>query len=177
MSLSDIASIGSLVSGVAVLISLIYLALQVRQAERNQQASIRQGRATRLVDIILATSDPAIVEAMPIGAGGLDTITPTQFGQFIAIYGAFLASAEDTYLQYKEGLLSEAVFVSFAESWRRTLSQPGVRALWALRRKAFEAGFAAYMDGLVAEVPVAHANDFFAAWKAELAREKAEAER
>ena len=45
MSLTDLASIGSLISSVAVLISLIYLALQVRQAEKNQQASIRQGRA------------------------------------------------------------------------------------------------------------------------------------
>jgi hypothetical protein len=31
MSLSDLASLGSFVSGFAVLISLIYLALQVRQ--------------------------------------------------------------------------------------------------------------------------------------------------
>jgi hypothetical protein len=45
MSLTDLASIGSLVSGVAVLVSLIYLSLQVKQAERNQQASIRLGPA------------------------------------------------------------------------------------------------------------------------------------
>ena len=44
MSLSDLASIGSLVSGVAVLGSLIYLALQVRQTDRNQQAAIRHSR-------------------------------------------------------------------------------------------------------------------------------------
>ena len=37
MSLSDVAAIGSLVSGVAVLVSLVYLSLQVKQAERNQQ--------------------------------------------------------------------------------------------------------------------------------------------
>ncbi len=59
-SLTDLASVGSLISSVAVLISLIYLALQVRQAEKNQQASIRQGRATRAVDIILAAGDPAL---------------------------------------------------------------------------------------------------------------------
>ena len=34
MTLSDLASIGSLISGIAVLISLIYLSLQVRQAEK-----------------------------------------------------------------------------------------------------------------------------------------------
>lgn len=173
MSLSDLSSIGSLVSGVAVLISLIYLALQVRQAERNQQASIRQGRATRAVDIILALSDPAVADALPKGSAGATDITLTQFNQFTSMYGAFLASAEDTWLQYREGLLSDAVFESFTESWRMTLSQPGVRALWTMRRKAFEKGFAAFMDKLMDETPVTAPSDAFAAWKAEVAAQRA----
>src|SRR5579862_4809924 len=50
MTLADLASIGSLISGVAVLISLIYLALQVRQAEKNQRALMNQGTAARVSD-------------------------------------------------------------------------------------------------------------------------------
>lgn len=173
MSLSDWSSIGSLVSGVAVLISLIYLALQVRQAERNQQASIRQGRATRVVDIILAAGDPSCADALSKGVAGSADITPTEFGQFTAIYGAFLASAEDTFLQHREGLLSDAVFASFRESWRQTLAQPGVRALWNLRRHGFEAGFAGFMDALMAEAPAPSAGDFIAQWKAGVATQKA----
>jgi hypothetical protein len=172
MSLSDWASIGSLISGVAVLISLIYLALQVRQAERNQQASIRQGRATRVVDIILAAGDPSYANALSKGIAGAVDITPAEFSQFTAIYGAFLASAEDTFLQHKEGLLSEAVFASFRESWRQTLAQPGVRALWRLRRHGFEAGFAAFMDTLMADAPAPVARDFMAMWKAGVETEK-----
>jgi hypothetical protein len=173
MSLSDLAAIASLVSTFAVLISLVYLALQVRQAEKNQQAAIRQGRATRAVDIILAAGDPALAGALPKGTAGAADITAIEFGQFNAIYGAFLASAEDTWLQHKEGLLSEAVFASFSASWRQTLAQPGVRALWTLRRHAFEAGFAAFMDRLMAEAPKAAPADFLGAWKAEAAKEDA----
>jgi hypothetical protein len=173
MTLADLASIGSLVSSIAVLISLIYLALQVRQAERNQQAAIRQGRATRVVDIILAAGEPEYAQAMPKGTVGAADITSVEFGQFAAIYGAFLASAEDTFLQHNERLLSEAVFASFRESWRQTLAQPGVRALWKLRRHGFEAGFVAFMDGLMAEAPAAAATDFFAAWKVEAEAQKA----
>jgi len=173
MSLSDWASIASLVSSVAVFISLIYLGLQVHQAERNQQASIRQGRATRAVDIILAAGEPSCAAALPKGTAGDAAITQAEFGQFTAIYGAFLASAEDTFLQYKEGLLSEAVFASFGESWRQTLAQPGVRALWTLRRHGFEAKFAAFLDKLMADAPPSAASDFLAAWKAEVDAQKA----
>ena len=59
MSLSDLASLGSFVSGIAVLMSLVYLALQVRQTERNQQISIRHSRASRTVQLHLALADPA----------------------------------------------------------------------------------------------------------------------
>jgi ABC-type transport system involved in cytochrome bd biosynthesis fused ATPase/permease subunit len=41
MTLSDLASVGSLVSAVAVVISLVCLASQVRQALRHPQAAIR----------------------------------------------------------------------------------------------------------------------------------------
>src|SRR5271166_5699196 len=54
MSLSDLASLGSFVSGVAVLVSLVYLARQVRQAERNQRALAQQMRATRTSDLLVA---------------------------------------------------------------------------------------------------------------------------
>jgi len=60
MSLSDLASLGSFVSGVAVLISLIYLALQVRQAEKNQRSLMQQGQANRICDLLLRNSDPSL---------------------------------------------------------------------------------------------------------------------
>jgi PEP-CTERM motif len=45
MTLSDLAALGSFISSVAVLVSLIYLALQVRQADKNQRAIVQQERA------------------------------------------------------------------------------------------------------------------------------------
>jgi hypothetical protein len=63
MSLSDLASLGSFVSGFAVLLSLIYLALQVRQTKRNQQIAIRHSRASRIVELQLALADPAVADA------------------------------------------------------------------------------------------------------------------
>jgi hypothetical protein len=63
------------------------------------------------------------------------------------------------------------VFASFTASWRQTLSQPGVRALWTLRRVGFEAGFVKFMDKLMTEAPTAPPGDFLAAWKAQVANE------
>ena len=53
MTLSDLASIGSLVSAAAVLVSLIYLGLQVNQAARNQRAAMVNGISARTSDQLL----------------------------------------------------------------------------------------------------------------------------
>jgi hypothetical protein len=62
MSLSDLASIGSFVSGFAVLVSLIFLYFQLRQIhaqvlqeEKNQQAANRAVRTSRIVEILMGT--------------------------------------------------------------------------------------------------------------------------
>src|SRR5690349_4060192 len=110
MSLSDLASIGSLVSGVAVLVSLVYLSVQVKQAERNQQASIRAARATRIIDLFMGTTEPSMADAVAKGMQDSDDMTDTQIAQFTAYTSARFFNAEDTFYQYREGLLNEFSF-------------------------------------------------------------------
>ena len=50
MALTDIATVSNIVSSAALTISLVYVALQVRQAEKNQRGLMQQGRANRLHD-------------------------------------------------------------------------------------------------------------------------------
>ena len=70
MTLSDLASIGSLLSSIAVLVSLVYLSLQLKQADRNQQAAIRLGRSTRFVEIGIACTEPSLADAIAKGMAG-----------------------------------------------------------------------------------------------------------
>ena len=54
MSLADIAS---LASSAAVLVSLLFLGLQIRQSNRNQRSLMQQGRSTRNVDLLSRLTD------------------------------------------------------------------------------------------------------------------------
>src|SRR5579859_6559562 len=60
MTLSDAASVAGIISSAAVALSLVYLALQVRQAERNQKAMMQQGRADRTTDLMMRIADPLL---------------------------------------------------------------------------------------------------------------------
>src|SRR5215467_2249418 len=124
MSLSDLASLGSFVSGFAVLMSLLYLALQVRQTKRNQQIAIRHSRATRIVELHLALADLAVADAWLHGSGKPQDITQTELSQFINLCRALFFHFEDSFYQREEGLLNDAAFETVVAGARLSSSRP-----------------------------------------------------
>jgi hypothetical protein len=172
MSLSDLASLGSFVNGLAVLISLIYLALQVRQTKRNQQIAIRHTRASRIVELQLALADPGVANAWLHGSGNPQEITPTEISQFINVCRAFFFHFEDSFYQREEGLLNDDAFETVVAGARLSARSPGWRAAWRIARPNFGGRFLDFMDGVVtgsaAEPPVDLSLE---AWKAAFASE------
>jgi hypothetical protein len=170
MSLTDLASLGSFVSAAAVLISLIYLSLQVKQAERNQQASIRATRVTRIVDIHMRLAEPSLSDAMTKAGAGAN-VSDTEVRQFLFYSRARFHNAEDTFNQFQEGLLDQRAFDSLVAGLKSSLSEPGMRAFYRRRRATFANDFVGFVDKLLAETPLVPALDVAAQWRADLAAE------
>jgi hypothetical protein len=173
MSLSDLASIGSLVSGVAVLGSLIYLALQIRQTDRNQQASIRHSRVTRVVDMLLTRADPCVADAWRRGLQSPDEITQTELTQFLLLCRANFFHIEDSFFQHEEGLLNESAYATALAAARALAGSPGWRAAWKATRRQHAGRFGDFMDGLVARTGLEAPNYFPSVdeWRAAYAAE------
>jgi hypothetical protein len=172
MSLSNLAALGSFVSGFAVLISLIYLALQVRQTERNQQISIRHSRASRTVELHLALADPAVADAWLHGLGSPQEITQTELSQFINLCRALFFHFEDSFYQREEGLLNDDAFETVVAGARLLARSPGVRSAWRMARPNFGGRFLDFMDSVVAGSAVEPPVDLsLEAWKVAFASE------
>jgi hypothetical protein len=172
MSLSDLASVGSFVSGFAVLTSLIYLALQVRQTERNQQISIRHSRISRIVELQLALAEPAVADAWLHGLGSPQEITQTEVSQFINLCRALFFHFEDSFYQRGEGLLNDEAFETVVAGVRLMARSPGFRAAWRIARPNFGGRFLDFMDGAVTRSAVEPPVDLsLEAWKAAFASE------
>src|SRR4051812_33092379 len=154
MSLSDLASLGSFVSGLGLLISLVYLALQVRHTKRNQQISIRHSRASRIVQLQLALADPAVANAWLHGSGSPHELTQTELSQFISLCRALFFHFEDSFYQREEGLLNDDAFETVVAGARLSARSPGWRAAWRIARPNFGGRFLNFMDGVAAGSPV-----------------------
>jgi len=173
MSLADLASIGSFISGIAVLISLIYVSVQIRQAKMHQQAAISQGRADRIVTMCFQGGDPAVAEAAAKGYAGAADMTETELAQFHYICRGIFYHYEEVFFQHKQGLANAASYASFQAGAKMMFCEPGWRVQWKQQRPRFVPEFAAVMDKLMAETkPVPHP-DRLATWNAAIAAETA----
>jgi hypothetical protein len=172
MTLSDLASIGSLISGMAVLISLIYLSLQVKQAERNQRALMQQGRADRVSDNCMRMAQPVISEIFRKGRAGDESLPLDEFHQFMMMSRAGFLSGEDSFLQYLSGQLDHAAYRSYVAGVRSMLAAPGLRAIWRLSSQEYGEEYRKFMDGILSETQVAPEPDRLARWVETVRAEK-----
>jgi hypothetical protein len=160
------------------MISLIYLALQVRQTERNQQISIRHSRVSRTVELHLALADPAVADAWLHGSGSPQEITRTEVSQFIHLCRAHFFHFEDSFYQREEGLLNDDAFETVVAGARMLARSPGLRAAWKIARRNFGGRFLDFMDGVVAKSAAEPPVDLsLEAWKVAFASEASAAPR
>jgi len=157
MSLSDMASIGSFVSAIAVLISLlllyfqlVQLSAQVKLAEKSQRAAIQQERSARISDIQMRITDPVLSEAVDKGMAGDSDMTRLQVSQFRSYSQARFGISEDTFYQHKNGLLSDEAFATFEKTYAGAFRFPGPRVAWKWVRGGFNAEFVAFTDRIAA---------------------------
>jgi len=165
MTLSDLASIGSLISGVAVLISLVYLGLQMRQSARHSQALIQQGRASRTMEILTRWAEFDWSDGMDACVSGSPDVSPRDLRRFISLMRAYFVNYEDSFIQHSEGLLEGAAFANVEAALRTTMTGPGHRAAWQVVRGAFDRAFQDYMDGVIGDTEGVQFASVMERWK------------
>jgi len=172
MSLESFYYISQIVASFAVLASLIYLAIQTRQSAKNQQAIIRQNRATRLTNLNASQGDPVIADALRKGMMGDERMTETELQQYQRLAAALCYNLEDSFYQHAEGQLPASAFASVTNGATHLLTWPGFRVTWRATRQAYAPEFTAFMDTILARTPLRTPTDDLAEWKAALVRER-----
>ncbi len=173
MSLSELAALGSFVSGVAVVVSFIFLALQIRQSNWNQRSLMQQGRTARNVDILLKVTEPFLSETVAQAHGNCALLNATQIWSFYGFAAAVFWSYEDSFIQFQAGTLDAGSWDSDVTTIKRLLASPAYRVVWKIARDGMSGGYRDYLDSVMREVPVDTSRSLNDLWKAYVAQELA----
>lgn len=165
MSLEHIFYISQSIAAAAVIASLLYLAQQVRQAERVQRATMQQGRADRTSQASLATANPELARVFQKGVAGDAELTREEFTQWMLMSRALFLSGEDSFLQHEAGMLSDAAFESYVAGVKFYFSMPGMRAAWKLSQGQFGGDFRAFGNAMLAQTQCSQDGDAYSRWR------------
>jgi hypothetical protein len=174
MSLSDLASLGGVVSGVAVVISLAFLALQIRQANANQRSLMQQGRSARTVDMLMKMSEPMLNETILAAFGGAAG-DPARVSAFYFFACACFWNYEDSFLQFRAKTLDASGWATDELTLQALLSNAAYRAVWRMARNGMNADYREYLDRLMQEVKPAEPRDLAQTWAGYFAEERGRA--
>jgi hypothetical protein len=166
MSLVDLASLGTFISSIAVLVSLIFVMMQIRQSTRNQRATLHHERMAAVQELTILGAQADLAGISIKGSAGDDGMTDVEIRQFNVIALCTLRIMEELFYQHRDGMIDTTRWATSKRRLRSFLTAPGMRASWRSFAEAFEPDFRAFVDGLMAEVGVApDANANITAWK------------
>ena len=147
VTLSDLASFGSFVSGIAVLVSLVYVGLQTRQNVLHTRALIQQGRSGQVGALLsLLAADGSLAEVMV--RAGRETLTDADIVRISYWYYAMFINLEDQVHQHERGLIDNARYHSTLAGARDAVRSPGGRVAWKMLGNHFNPRFRKVMDEL-----------------------------
>lgn len=177
MTLEFAVNLASLISSIAVLVSVVYLALQVRQGALNQRSTMDRGRSQQVGDWLQYIAEPETAELMLRGHAGDATLTAIEIHRYLWSIYPLILHFEDSYYQHREGMISDAQYASTVGHLRSRCPSPGFRAIWQHIRLRFRADFCAFIDGLMREIPpdASESADWTTQWRADAAAELAQA--
>jgi hypothetical protein len=156
MSLTDMASVASIISSAAVAISLIYLGVQAHQNTKHTRALIQTGRVDRLMAQVIGYSDTDKCAAYLVGNGQTATAEAIKQRQFMLQCLGQIGVMLDAFTQHGEGLLNDEQFNGVCGTYRVWLREPGFRQLLLNFRTNTNAGmpkFGAFVEGLMTDQP------------------------
>ncbi|MFL6724997.1 MAG: hypothetical protein ACJ8FS_00605 [Sphingomicrobium sp.] len=171
MAFSDLAAVGSFISGIAVFLSFIFLALQLRQANRNQRSLMQQARTGRNVEILLKMADPGVSGTLAEANTNCAAMSDAKIWSFYGFSAAVFWSYEDCFLQFQAKTLDANSWASDVATLERLVAYPPYRAVWKMARDGMGGDYRDYVDSLMHEVPSDTSRSLTDVFKAYIAEE------
>ena len=150
MNWDAIGAVGDLVGGIGVIISLIYLATQIRSAERMIRFELRDRHLSDWRDRFFQRSlhPEREVEANRLGHEMKDQLTPHEFAIWTTTAMHFFVEMQANYDLYREGIFSDEDFEILVKQRIRTQfgNVPRTRLSWERSKSQFPDYFCQFIE-------------------------------
>ena len=145
--LDVIQIISSIVGSVAVSLTVVYLALQIRASTRATYSQTYQAAVAALGDMAAIVAESK--EKAKLYADGMadpDSLDEEEYIQFAYLGISLFRKYENAYFQYRSGMIDDAFWDGHRDNLLWFFHRPGTQRWWKERRLGFSKAFREYLE-------------------------------
>jgi hypothetical protein len=147
VTLDDLGNLGDFVGGIAVVVSLLYLASQIRRNTLSVQAATIQSASQAATEMMeLMARDPEVLRLFHAGTHDFDALSEFDRFRFGTVMGTLLYRFENLVAQTRRGHLPADSWVGVLNRLKGTFALPGTLAWWERGKHVFTAELQDWVD-------------------------------
>jgi hypothetical protein len=149
MNWEAINAVSQFVSSIAVVLSVLYLGIQVHRSTRVAKVAAQDAAASAVRDVTNTFMENA--EMSRIWGAGLEdlkTLSAEDQARFFHATHQFLKALETIHFHYVNGLMDKQLWVGWQELLRHYITAPGIAQYWNVRNQLFSARFREFINQL-----------------------------
>jgi hypothetical protein len=147
MSLNDLANLGQIIGAVAVVISLFYVASQIRQNTNAVRSATAQTVHEHFANWYrLVAADGELARIVANGLRDYGSLSEQERVRFVAAFMSFLSYSQNAFLKWREGLLASPLWLGWELVIMNLVCAPGGKAFWKDRAYMFGDEFRRYIE-------------------------------
>lgn len=148
----DLASIADIIGALGVMISLVFVGLQVMQANKQSRIAARQEQVVSTGHIHrMIADDSQLADIWSRAVAGQD-ITPSEQTRLVAYLMFVERMQEGLYWQYADGEIDAELWEAHRRHARAAQNVPFVVAFWKIRAKYFSERYQKFREEETAKV-------------------------
>jgi hypothetical protein len=149
MNWEAINAVSQLVSSIAVVLSVLYLGIQVHRSTRVAKLATQDAAATALRDVTKPFMENAELERIwRVGLEDLSALSTEDRARFFHAAYQFLKAFETIHFHYVYGLMDRQLWEGWHGLLRHYVVAPGIAEYWKLRPEVFSARFRKFVNTL-----------------------------
>ena len=163
-----LGNIGDFIGGFGVVVTVIYLAYQIRQNTLSTRVASHHSVVADISKWTLQIGlNPEATRIYRDGLVDLEKMSTEEQLQFSMLMGSLVRHYENIHFQHRSGAIDQGVWDGWSSRIRGNFRYAGARQWWVSQKSAFSAEFQAFIDGISAEDPITPISGFGSADRGE----------
>jgi hypothetical protein len=154
MNWEMLSAIGQVVAAVGVILSLIYLAIQIREQNKERRRAGINLLTAQWSDLVRTAQENREFAVMFLrGMQSFQSLDAADKLRISAFFTRYTRNCEGMFIYYRDGALEEALWDEVERTMNDYFAYPGVKEWWATRKHWLTDEFRAVVEAIIAENP------------------------